>query len=508
MSTRQHQTDAELRAYFDELKDTIQRATSSLPIESSLEKHRRIQRLQADPVAAAQYYYPHYLPKPMHKEAKRCLKLEVNAQWLYLLKAWPRGHAKSTYTNTIMPPLRKAAGRMKCMALIGATKDHAKVLLSDLQAEYEANERYINDFGKQMRWGEWAEGKFVTTDGAIHIAQGLKQPVRGLKKQDHRLDTALMDDCDDPKRARNEELTHETVLWVREDLLGCAGPDGLLYVNSNNIFSKNTIQNLLIQTGVFQVSKFNAMDEKGRIVWPEVYDRAFFERQLQIQGSIAYNRNYFHDITEVGKCFKEEHLPWREPLPLNQYDRLLWYHDVAFSDSGDCNAIGLIGRKGRRFDLLDCFVDQVSFINALRWLYRRHLYYADRAPAVSFTYWMEEQFFEGFTAADKKLVDAEFGFVLPILMDKRKKPKKADRIEAMFPLYAEGVVGFNAKEQSNPHFIRMRDQHKAFSPEGGGRAKDDGPDMMEGGIHKLNVKSFGDDTGSHRRMDRREQVFY
>ena len=44
------------------------------------------------------------------------------------------------------------------MLLVGINELRARLLLADLQAQLEANERLLRDFGKQVAYGHWKDG--------------------------------------------------------------------------------------------------------------------------------------------------------------------------------------------------------------------------------------------------------------------------------------------------------------------------------------------------------------
>lgn len=72
-----------------------------------------------------------------------------------------------------------------------------------------------------------------------------------------------------------------------------------------------------------------------------------------------------------------------------------------------------------------------------------------------------------------------------------KKPDKFDRIESMEDDNEDGNIIFNEKEKDNPMMVEMEDQWLGVSP----KAKEmDGPDAVEGGKHKLDLKTANDNT--------------
>ena len=72
------------------------------------------------------------------------------------------------------------------------------------------------------------------------------------------------------------------------------------------------------------------------------------------------------------------------------------------------------------------------------------------------------------------------GYQLPIMPDKRKKPDKLQRIEAVSPLWERGFVFYNEKLKESADMQTGIEQTLAL--ERGSRIHDDAPDADEGAI--------------------------
>jgi predicted phage terminase large subunit-like protein len=75
------------------------------------------------------------------------------------------------------------------------------------------------------------------------------------------------------------------------------------------------------------------------------------------------------------------------------------------------------------------------------------------------------------------------GYQLPLIPDKRKKPDKYQRIEAVSPLWERGFVFYNERKRTDPDMVAGLEQTLAF--EKGMSGHDDSPDADEGAIYKL-----------------------
>ena len=75
------------------------------------------------------------------------------------------------------------------------------------------------------------------------------------------------------------------------------------------------------------------------------------------------------------------------------------------------------------------------------------------------------------------------GYHLPILPDRRHKPDKLQRIEAVSPLWERGLIFYNEALRSSPDMQVGIEQTLAL--ERGSRMHDDAPDADEGAIWHL-----------------------
>ncbi|NJM14024.1 MAG: hypothetical protein HC896_00325 [Bacteroidales bacterium] len=129
---------------------------------------------------------------------------------------------------------------------------------------------------------------------------------------------------------------------------------------------------------------------------------------------------------------------------------------------------------------IDAFVKQTSITEAVKWLYNFH---ASLPQDVACRFYMEEVFLQDMFYED---FDAEArlrGYYLPIAGDKRQKPDKFARIQAIAPLWERGMVTYDIRQKHNQHMINSINQTLGFQK--GSTIHDDAPDADEGAIFKL-----------------------
>jgi len=205
-------------------------------------------------------------------------------------------------------------------------------------------------------------------------------------------------------------------------------------------------------------------------------------------------REYMHVHVEDGKVFKAEDIQWKKMLPLNEYDALVFYGDLSYKAQACHKGMILVGKKGREFHFIYCFLRQQSRTVLAKWLY--DLYETTELHNCrKVRYWIEglfsmDEFVNDFDAEG----DAR-GYYIPVKADKRPKADKYDRIEATQSYFERRNVWFNIDERDSPDFQELVDQYLAF--EKGGGAAVDGPDAGEGALSKLNTV-FRQAKGTYR----------
>lgn len=509
MIVNRNLSKAEEKAFQDWLKkcDSIKKATVPIQNESSDEKQDRIKRLVKDFESFCNYYFPHYCNSPFgwfHRKAAK--DIEKDKTILACLE-WPREHAKSVFIDVLLPLYLKVNGEFTGMILGSANETKAKILLSDIQAEMSSNERFINDFGKQVAYGSWLDGHFVTTDGLGFWAFGRGQSPRGVRVGENRPNFGVIDDIDDKVIVKNEERVDDALNWILGDFFGCMPLQGSrLIVAGNRIHKKSILakfvgdidsetpkRDKLYHLKVYALEdskrrKSSAGDPDARPAWKERYTMAMLTDRFQKMGSRNASVEYFHEHREEGFTFKDTDIHWGKVLPLDKYLSVVVYIDPSFRDSkkNDFKAIVLIGFTGRQYHIIKAWVRQASVSSMVKVTYDIAEEIRLKYPNARVRYYMEANFIQDIHLAEFENEGETRLWQLPIAGDYRKKTEKTERIEALHPLFEQGKVIFNEDEKKSKDMIELKDQFIGFP-----FAKDDGPDAVEGGIFKCGLIKYG-----------------
>ena len=447
------------------------------------------------------YYFAHLIDCDFAYFHKRDVKELVNTHDFFGVMEYPREHAKSIIYDVMVPMLLKARGLLSGMMIASANFDKAAGLLGDLQAELMFNKRYIADFGEQYNLGKWKDGHFATTDGVGFWAFGRGQSPRGTREAEKRPNYGVWDDIDDKGLCKNEERVNETVDWLLEDFYGAMPITGSKLVGVGNRIHKKSVLAKMVgdieegdpkREGLYH-SKVFALENKrthkkdlsprGVPAWNR-YTKLQITEKMKRMGWRRGLREYFHEHIVEGKTFKEEHLPWADVLPLKEYDLLITYNDPSYKNTmtSDFKAIVLIGKVGRYFDIIDCFVRQCTTAEMVR----GHYEIASQIPdGLSVKHYMEANFIQDLMLEEYYRYGDENPPMLRIRGDKRKKPDKEVRIENLTPLTEPCYIRFNRQHKQKPDMIELRYQFLGFPAKG---VHDDGPDAVEGAVYILDKK--------------------
>src|SRR5690554_7520181 len=122
-------TDRQMHKVWEEFRENLMKATPVDLTESTLERQRRVEKLEKDDEAWFQYYFPNYYlsePAPFQKRSTRMVMRNME---YYIVRAWSRELAKST--RTMMEVLKLVlTGKKKNVILTSYSADNAERLIT------------------------------------------------------------------------------------------------------------------------------------------------------------------------------------------------------------------------------------------------------------------------------------------------------------------------------------------------------------------------------------------
>ena len=461
---------------YNELCAFIRSNTGIAMNESAKEKKERIEDLKKDFKKFTTYYFPHYCESEtpfFHlRVAKKIRKNKYYKGWL----KWARGHAKSVLTCVEVTLWLWANDDILFTVIIGQNDDKAAILLGDLQAEFENNQRLINDFGQQKTLGSWTDGFFVTKNNFIAKSLGLGMDPRGLRVGPRRPDYIVCDDWETRETAKNPRRQDELADWLLTGVIPAMDNKNRRVVLAQNHWAPRMIFSKIIEENpswdVDEVKGFDPVTYAP--TWKEKYPANFFsEITMKEMGLLKMLAEYNNEPHVEGKLFLDKYFQYDKLPQLKSFKTIIGRWDVAYGGTGtsDFNAIRIWGLKDGKKWLIDCFVQQSTVKPALIWIHD----FQKRLPiGVHVQIGFESQFWNTEITRTIEEVENEFKCHLNLIKIDRRTGNKYDHMITMLPQYQNGRVIFNQALKPLGDFQVGLQQIKGLEPNY--KTKDDAPD--------------------------------
>lgn len=487
-------TDKDYIELFEQYCENFRNSTPININERPAERIKRIATLEANPEKWFKYYFPNYCtaePAAFHKAATK--RLLEHAEW-FEVRAWSRELAKSARAMMEIIFLALTC-KILNLLLVSNSAENAILLLAPFKALFEANQRIIQDYGNQVKYGHWADDKFTIKKGCSFRAIGAGQSPRGTRNNEKRPDFILIDDFDTDEDCRNEDTMVKKIAWMEQALIptrSISNPTRIL-VNGNIIHENCMVKYLGDSKICDKFDVVNIRDKNGKSSWPEKNSEADIDRVLSTISYESSQKEYFNNPMDGGKVFKDLK---EGKIPSLKQCMCIIYADPSTSNKDVSNAshkaIGLILYKDGVFYVAKTKVDTMStrhFVEALYDMYQ----YAIQHGATDIKVYIENNslqnpFYEQVILPLIYEVGKERHIFLPVIPDTRKKGDKYTRIEGTLePLHRAGYLVFNINESEDPDMKRLKAQTRNLSPK---QKRIDGPDMLEGGVFVLKQRVF------------------
>lgn len=492
-------SDVDIVKEYKVFVESFRRVTVANLNETSIEKAKRIKRLEASPEEWFRYYFPNYCtsePAPFHKEATK--RIIANAEW-FEVRAWSRELAKSA--RSMMEVIYLAmTGKIKLVILASANLDSATKLIMPFKACFESNQRLINDYGEQQTFGQWDTKAFKIKKGCAFYIFGAGQSPRGARNENIRPDFILIDDIDTDEEVRNEDIQRNKHKWVMEALYATRSISKPLrvLVNGNIIGEHSTVKMLEENADYFEV--VNIRDDKGKSTWPQKNNEEYIDRVLSKISYESAQKEYFNNPMDGGDTFRSLK---DGKIPDIRSCAVVIYADPSTSNkdktSGSDKAIGVILKKGMDYYIARCACDTMSNAKFIDYLFEFYSWAkangADNVRVFVENNTLQDPFYEQVLLPLIYSQAVATGVFLPITPDTRQKPEKWSRIEGTLePINRLGHLIFNIDEADDPHMKRLKAQFRNASRK---QKKLDGPDMVEGGVIVLREMEITDSADSY-----------
>lgn len=463
------------KAYQQRSKHIYESTYNIFENESESDKNKRLARLKKDVKYFVEYYLPHYATAESADFQLKLAKQVKIDRTCKIIVRWGRGLAKSVWADVVIPLWLWIQDDIHYMVIVGNNLDKAKILLSDLQAEFESNQRLIDDFGEQMKHGSWEDGYFRTENGFIAKALGMGQSPRGLRLQSQRPDYIVCDDLEDKDIARNPARQNQIVQWIEMDLLPTMDGGTRRYLHPNNNYAPRTIQEELRKKhSDWTLNQVDAYDNVTyEPAWGAKYSKDYYKEIEKEIGVLAARAEYNNQPHIEGKIFTEKQIQWAKLPRIDLFRIIVGFWDVAYAgtETSDYNAVRVWGLYNNDFFYIDSFVQQSKMKAAIEWMAD----FQDQLPDNVIVHWrFEAQFWNDEVKRTIKDVETAMNLNLNIVKTDTNRTKKYDRILSLQPMYQNGRIYYNQyKKNHNSTIIGLQ---QLYGIEPNYKTHDDAPD--------------------------------
>ena len=284
-----------------------------------------LRELARDDVFALGEYVFGYTAYPHHREMVEfmldCIEKRENGVILE-----PRGHAKTTWGNTILLTYLLGKNRDIRIGLLSNTATQAAAFSRAIRWTLQGNDNYKSVFGELMSTAKWTDAEFLIKGSKHHASQNVSLYANGAGGAiiSKRFDIILCDDILDEENTKSPEARERVETWFWKTLKPCLVPDGVIIVLGTRWAEEDLYQRLIEENKwrsivrgalVFEPDDINYA--KPRALWPEVWTLPRLLEEKRDVGSANFACSYMNDISGLmsGNVFRREWYQYFDELP-------------------------------------------------------------------------------------------------------------------------------------------------------------------------------------------------
>ncbi|MGL4524890.1 MAG: phage terminase large subunit [Spirochaetia bacterium] len=356
----------------------------------------------------------------------------------------PRGFGKSTRLAFAYPLYCLLIKKSRFILLLASTQKQGEKLLYDIRIELEENHCLRKDF-EICRGRLWQAHQLYLDNGALILAKGAGQSIRGLKNRQFRPDLIICDDLLSDTHVHSVIRRQRIYDWLMRTVLPLAKESFFILVNT--IFHPEDLPSRLLQRIENQELpgwvglKFSAINEKAKSLWPSYWPVCVLEKKRQEIGSYAFSCEYQNNpLSKDGQVFQRHWFVYflQQP-PLNTLDICMGIDPSA--GRHDLCAIVTIGKSpsGEIF-VLDAWAQTCSAQALIEKIIQKFLIFNPKKIV------FEDIGFQSIYREHIMREAAQKGLYLPMIGAKPGRMGK-ERILALSPLIENGLMIFSHHTQ-------------------------------------------------------------
>lgn len=272
--------------------------------------------------------------------------------------AAPRFHAKSTAITHCFILAAVLFQVKDYVLIISDTEKQAKEFLGDIKTELVENEALIESFGisRIIRDNETDVICCFRSGKEFRIcAYGAEQKIRGRKWRGKRPNLVVCDDLENDEAVMNEERRYKFRTWFLNALLR-VGSKNCLFIIVGTILHQDSLLQRLVprptsvsiktdglrywdsaqdsETGWHSVLYDAHNDDFTQILWPENYDKDYFERERRSYVAQGHPEGYSQEMRNRPLDVSVAYFRLEDLKPIENYEEHMEYYvgaDLAIS---------------------------------------------------------------------------------------------------------------------------------------------------------------------------------
>lgn len=288
--------------------------------------------------------YVHGLaPAPHHREMVEFIEERLARHESGVILE-PRGHAKTTWGNTIYLSWKISTETGLRVGLVSNTARQAYAFSNAIKMTLERNDRHRELFGDLMG-DKWTDLEWVVRDSALVGTKDVNCFAVGAGGAviSKRFDLILCDDIIDDENCVNIDQMEKVEKWFWKTLRPCLAPGGTVIVLGTR-WGEGDLYEMLIKPKseggkgwphlVKAALTYDEDHEHPVALWPEIWPVDKLVEERENMGSAMFACAYLNDITGLatGNVFRQEWFQYFDSLPEGKTYRVRMGVDLASSE--------------------------------------------------------------------------------------------------------------------------------------------------------------------------------
>jgi predicted phage terminase large subunit-like protein len=251
----------------------------------------------------------------------------------------PRGHAKTTWANTILLAwlIGRNTKRDIRIGLISNTARQAASFSRAIKFQLES-QRYVSIFGDRVGRTKWTDFEWIQHESPLHKTNNVTLYAQGVLGAivSKRFDLILCDDILDNENTMSIEAREKVAEWFWQTLKPTLAPGGSIIVLGTRWADEDLYQTLMEGKGWPSLVRSAIYKEDGveKALWPEHWPLEALAQERADMGSSLFACSYLNDVRGLmaGNIFQGRYFQYYDALPEGKSYRVRMGVDLASSE--------------------------------------------------------------------------------------------------------------------------------------------------------------------------------